>query len=72
MNKCDFCKEIYDYNELINMWHWDRQDLIISTVLCYDKEEKTYNIWYECQDSYYSDKIMEIQYCPICGRELRV
>lgn len=67
MNNCDFCKEIYDYDELMYKNRWDRN---ISLCITFDKEDNTYNLWAECEDDYYTDNITEINYCPKCGRKL--
>lgn len=35
-----------------------------------DKDDEEYYLWNECEDEYYTGNIMEIKYCPVCGRKL--
>ena len=65
--KCDLCEEIYNEEELRNM-HWSDREY--SNYITHNKEYDSYHLWHECDDSYYSGIIMEIKYCPVCGRKL--
>lgn len=65
--KCDLCEKIYDDAELRNM-HWSEREY--SNYITYNEEHDSYHLWHECDDSYYSGTIMEIGYCPVCGRKL--
>ena len=52
----------------LNEMDWlDRKSLRCIT---YNKDDNTYNIWSECDDYYYSGEILEINFCPICGRKI--
>lgn len=66
-NNCDFCNKIYDADELNNQYYADRE---VCDCITYDKDNNTYSFWNECVDDYYTGNIMEIKYCPICGRKL--
>ena len=68
MNECWFCNKIYDTKELYEMDSWDREVCCIT----YNKNDNTYNIWSECDDYYYSGEILEINFCPICGRKINL
>ena len=64
--KCDFCNDIINLQDQIQTKNWDRQSRLI-----YDPEDKHYDYWFECDDSYYSGIIMQdLQYCPFCGKKL--
>lgn len=73
MVNCDFCKEIYDYDNLSNMSLLERcESLIPGNVIEHRESDNSYGIWNECSDSYYSGRIMKINYCPVCGRKLNM
>ena len=44
--------------------------LILKEHQVYDKINDIFCIWHECDDDYYTGNIMEIKYCPKCGRRL--
>lgn len=60
-NLCNNIKKIKQYEEIDS---WDRYNTIVQ------KKNKTFGLWIECEDFYYSGVAMEINYCPICGRKL--
>lgn len=60
-NLCNNIKKIEQYEEIDS---WDRYNTIVQ------KKNKTFGLWIECEDFYYSGVAMEINYCPICGRKL--
>ena len=60
-NLCNNIKKIEQYKELK---FWNRDNTIVQ------KENKAFGLWIECDDSFYSGVAMEINYCPICGRQL--
>ena len=68
MNECWLCNKIYDTKELYEMDSWDREVCCIT----YNKNDDTYNIWSECDDDYYSGEILEINFCPRCGRKINL
>ena len=66
--QCDFCSEIYDAEELNKMYPADRY---VVDCITFDKEDNAFNLWHESEDDFYTGNIMEINYCPVCGRKLR-
>ena len=60
-NLCNNIKKIEQYEEVDS---WDRKNTIVQ------KKDKTFGLWIECDDYYYSGVAMEINYCPKCGRKL--
>ena len=63
-NICNLCNNIKKIEEYKEMDTWDRNNAIVQ------KKNKSFGIWIECEDWYYSGVAMEINYCPICGRKL--
>jgi ribosomal protein L37AE/L43A len=61
---CPFCENIESVDEYRKAPFWKRDNCIVKL------SNKTYGLWVECDDSYYSRVIMSIGYCPKCGREL--
>ena len=61
---CDFCDNIKNIEEHCEMSSWDRHDAIVK------KSNGIYSLWIECDDYYYSGTVMDIAFCPICGRKL--
>ena len=61
---CDFCNNIKTIEQYKEMHSWDRNNAIVQ------KKNKAFGLWFECDDFYYSGVIMEINYCPVCGRKL--
>lgn len=76
MNKCYFCEKIYDTKTLENMSQEDRKKLCqknmweVYCVITHNTEDDTFNIWSECDDDYYSGEVLEINFCPECGRKI--
>lgn len=66
---CDFCNEIYDEFKLNTTHPMNREGFC--NCITYDGNDNTYNLWHECGDDYYTGNIMEIKYCPVCGRRLK-
>lgn len=69
---CSFCEKIYDVEKLRNMSWTDRYKLGVTNCITFDKENNTYGIWHECDDDYYSKTILEINFCPKCGRTINL
>lgn len=64
---CKLCDRIYNnLDEYKNTYefHWDEEIAIIKY-----KDNST-NLYVPCDDYYYSRMVMEISYCPECGRKL--
>lgn len=62
---CSFCNKIYNEDELNGQYFHEVCDCIT-----YDENNNNYNFWHECDEDYYTGNIMEIKYCPVCGRRL--
>lgn len=67
MSECYFCNHIYDYDELMSVYHGDRE---INVCITHDETTNTYSIWQQCEDDFYTDNVTTIKYCPKCGRKL--
>lgn len=39
-------------------------------VITHNTKDDTFNIWSECDDDYYSGEVLEINFCPECGRKI--
>ena len=65
---CDFCDEIYDEFKLNTTHPMNREGFY--NCITYDKINNNFCLWHECVDDYYTGNIMEIKYCPVCGRKL--
>ena len=61
---CNFCDNIKDVEYIKKRPFWERTTEIVQI------GEHAFGLWIECEDSYYSGVVMEINYCPICGRRL--
>lgn len=61
---CDFCDNIKDSKWIKETSPYDRYNCIVQT------EEKTFGLWVECEDYYYSGIAMQINFCPKCGFNL--
>lgn len=64
---CDFCKEIWDSKEEYrnHFLHCYEENMAIVM------ENGEPWIYIPCEDPYYSDNLVKLNYCPKCGRELR-
>ena len=63
---CDFCDKIFDSLETYKdskYYNWDESDII------YRNGNSTY-LYLLCDDYYYN-RSMRINYCPMCGRNLK-
>ena len=67
-NSCEFCSKIYSITEA-EKWKNTILDYDSTTpgVICANRNG-VYELWSECDDSYYTGHVLDIQYCPICGR----
>ena len=67
---CEFCKNIYTTAEALewknNWWDWDCKQPYTIIV----KAKDSFNLWSQVDDNFYTGRIMEIKYCPVCGRQL--
>ena len=62
---CNLCNNIKKVEQYIKIDSWNRYNAIVQ------KKNNSFGLWIECEDWYYSRIAMEINYCPICGRELK-
>lgn len=67
-NNCEFCNKIYNAGKLHNQYWADRE---VCDCITYNEKEKSYSFWHEYVDDYYTGNLVEIKYCPICGRKLK-
>lgn len=69
---CDFCSNILTQDQA-EQWSADYEfhyaTPIQYNVIATDLNGK-YNLWNRCDDCYYNGIIMQISYCPKCGRKL--
>jgi hypothetical protein len=66
---CDFCKNIITKEDYKSLSLYDRVFNLPGSFIM--KEEDKNNLWYECEDDFYSGMYLEdIKYCPKCGRPL--
>ena len=61
---CNFCDNIKDEKWYEEHDPYTRYDTIVQT------GEKTFGLWIECEDYYYSGVAMAINFCPMCGADL--
>ena len=64
---CNFCKKIWNSKEEYQKQFQHRWDEEVSIVKSYDSK---IGLYVPCNDWYYSDVVIDIYYCPICGRKL--
>jgi hypothetical protein len=65
---CGFCENVITKEHYESLSSIDKIDLPLAFMM---KEDNKYNLWYECDDYYYSGNYLEnIKYCPYCGRSL--
>lgn len=64
--ECKLCEKIWksedDYRNQFK-YDWDEGNAIVM------EDRKPY-LYVPCDDSYYSGTVMQINYCPKCGRKL--
>lgn len=68
---CDLCKTIYTQKEAIhwkeNWWEWYSEQPYTIIV----KYNDGFELWKAVEDdNYYTGRVMDIKYCPLCGRQL--
>ena len=67
---CQFCKTIYTPKEAIcwrkNWWDWD-SDQPYTIIVKYDD---CFELWHAVDDNFYTGRVMDIKYCPVCGEQL--
>ena len=74
-NSCEFCSTILTRKQA-EQWSHDidtYEDTPIEyNVISRDSKSSTptFDLWNRCDDCYYNGIIMQISYCPKCGRKL--
>ena len=71
-NSCDFCSTILTQDQ-VELWSNDLdtyEDTPIEYNVISTDSKGNYNLWNRCDDCYYNKAIMQISYCPKCGRKL--
>lgn len=66
INECELCKKIWSSQEEYCkqfVYHYDETYALVM------EDEKPY-LYVPCEDWYYSDIVMQVNYCPKCGRKL--
>lgn len=67
---CDFCKKIYSRPEAVNWkdkwWKWDTEQPYTIIV----NDDGCFSLWTQVDDNFYTGRVMEIKYCPVCGGQL--
>lgn len=65
---CDFCKNIITKEDYESLSWIAKIDLPAVFIM---KEKNEYDLWYECDDDFYSGSYLgDVKYCPKCGRPL--
>lgn len=66
-NECELCKKIWssqeEYCKQFAHHHYDETYALVM------EDGKPY-LYVPCEDWYYSDVVMQVNYCPKCGRKL--
>lgn len=64
---CELCKKIWNTKKEYTKQFQNEWDEDIAIVKNYDDK---IGLYVSCEDWYYSGVVMNINYCPICGRKL--
>lgn len=71
-NMCGLCKKIYSRPEAVNWkrkwWEWDMEQPYTIIV----NDEDCFSLWNQVDDNFYTGRVMDIEYCPVCGRQLKI
>jgi hypothetical protein len=63
---CELCNKIWKGEEEYHEHHSNHWDEEIAIIVDDDK----FNLYVPCSDWFYSGIVMELNYCPICGKRL--
>lgn len=70
MNDCKLCSKIFTFEEAEEWMEWDCMvDDYFEPILVRYTSGRI-EVWQRCDDPYYTGKMMEVNYCPVCGRKL--
>lgn len=66
VNGCDFCSKIWDnvkeYKESFEFEHEEREAIVMNS--------RGPGLYIPCDDWYYSKIVMNVNFCPVCGRQV--
>ena len=66
VNGCDFCSKIWDnvkeYKESFEFEHEEREAIVMNG--------HRFGLYIPCDDPWYSRTIMDLNFCPVCGRQV--
>ena len=66
VNGCDFCSKIWDnvkeYKESFEFEHEEREAIVM--------DGRGPGPYIPCDDWYYSKIVMNVNFCPVCGRQV--
>ena len=66
VNGCDFCSKIQDnvkeYKESFEFEHEEREAIVM--------DGRGPGLYIPCDDWYYSKIVMNVNFCPVCGRQV--
>lgn len=66
VNGCDFCSKIWDnvkeYKESFEFEHEEREAIVMNG--------HRFGLYIPCDDPWYSRIIMDLNFCPVCGRQV--
>ena len=66
VNGCDFCSKIWDnvkeYKESFEFEHEEREAIVMNG--------HRFGWYIPCDDPWYSRIIMDLNFCPVCGRQV--
>lgn len=66
VNGCDFCSKIWDnvkeYKESFKFEHEEREAIVMNG--------HRFGLYIPCDDPWYSRIIMDLNFCPVCGRQV--
>ena len=68
---CNFCKNIYTTAEAMkwreSWWDWDCEQPYTIIVV---GDDDSFELWSHVDDNFYTGRVMDINYCPVCGKQL--
>lgn len=66
VNGCEFCSKIWDnvkeYKESFEFEHEEREAIVM--------DGRGPGLYIPCDDWYYSKIVMNVNFCPVCGRQV--
>ena len=66
VNGCDFCSKIWDnvkeYKESFEFEYEEREAIVMNG--------HRFGLYIPCDDPWYSRIIMDLNFCPVCGRQV--